>query len=155
MRRNGAIRTMAVLFATSVLLNFPWEMAQSLLYAPIGAVGEATWRCFVASLGDGVMIFGIYAGGWLWFRRWTWFHGLPARRIAFIVVAGALIGSGVEWWGLRTGRWQYEASMPRVPGLELALVPLLQLPILAPLAFWLTRRSLDRILQRSAPRSFT
>jgi hypothetical protein len=50
----------------------------------------------------------------------------------------------VETWGLAAGRWQYSDSMPRVPGIELGLVPLLQIAILAPLTFWATARWLKR-----------
>jgi hypothetical protein len=35
-------------------------------------------------------------------------------------------------------------AMPRVPILEIGVVPLLQMPILAPLTFWTTARWMNR-----------
>ena len=50
-------------FVPAVALNFGWEMAQAQLYEPMGTVWEATRRCFVASLGDGLMVLLVVAGG--------------------------------------------------------------------------------------------
>jgi hypothetical protein len=124
----------------AVLLNYPWEMAQAGLFAPMGSAAEASWRCFVASVGDGLMILMIFAVGWVihddtrWFRRWS------AGRLGYTMFAGGLGGAAIETWGLAAGRWQYADSMPRVPVLELGLVPLLQMSILALLTFWATAR---------------
>lgn len=141
-----ALRTAAALFGVAVVLNYPWEMAQSVLFAPMGSIGQASWRCFVASLGDGVMILAIQFAGWLIYRRSRWFQHWSVGPIAFTMAAGALIGVVVEWWGLSTGRWQYGASMPRLPGFDLALLPLVQMPILAPLTFLARDRWVDRQL---------
>ena len=43
-------------FAVAVAINFVWEMMQASLYAPMGTFWQATWQCFVASLGDAAMI---------------------------------------------------------------------------------------------------
>ena len=133
-------RTVAALFVAAVVLNYPWEMAQSFLFAPMGSILQASWRCFVASLGDGLMTLCIFTAGWLVYRRPTWFKSPSVGTVAFIIAVAALIGIVVEWWGLRTGRWQYQPSMPRVPGLGVGLVPLAQMPVLASLTFWLTDR---------------
>lgn len=146
MRSNaGAFRTTATLLVVAVVLNYPWEMAQAFLFASMGSIAQASWRCFLASVGDGVMILGIHAAGCQLFRSRLWFRGASAGRIAFTIAVGALVGVAVEWWGLSIGRWQYEPTMPRVPGLELALVPLLQMPILAPVALRVTDWMLDRM----------
>jgi hypothetical protein len=139
-----------IVFVLAVVLNYPWEMVQAVLYEPMGSIAEASWRCFVASLGDGAMIFVIFVTGWLLYRRSLWLAHRSSTRMAFAVVTGALIGAAVEWWGVSTGRWQYGERMPRVPGLQLGLVPLLQIPVLAPLtlwiaAWWVNRRGLRKL----------
>lgn len=131
-------------FGVAVLLNYPWEMAQSVLYAPMGSAAEASWRCFVASLGDAAMIVIIFAVGWATYRDAMWFRRRSAGRLAYTIGIGVLFGLLVELWGLADGRWQYGESMPRVPILEIGVVPLLQMPILAPLTFWATARWMNR-----------
>ena len=74
----------------------------------------------------------------VWFGRWS------AGSLAFAVLLGALIGAAVEWWGLSTGRWNYDDTMPRVPGLELGIVPIVQIGMVAPLTFWIAARWLNR-----------
>ena len=135
---------MAALFSVAVALNFPWEMAQAVLYQPMGSIADATRRCFVASVGDGLMILAVAMAGavihgdaW-WFRRWS------TAAAVLTVVAGTLIGVAVEWWGLSSGRWEYRDTMPRVPGLGFGVVPLLQIPLLGAVTLWTTGRWLSR-----------
>jgi hypothetical protein len=131
-------------FEVAVLLNYPWEMAQSVLYAPMGSAAEASWRCFLASLGDAAMILVVFAVGWVIYRDAMWFRRRFAGRLAYTIGIGVLFGILVELWGLADGRWQYGESMPRVPILEIGVVPLLQIPILALLTFWATARWMNR-----------
>lgn len=78
----------------------------------------------------------IYALGCLVFRRRNWLmpgHGL---RIPFLLAAGLVVGVAVEWIGARLlQRWVYAPSMPLVPGLELGLVPLVQMILLPTVVF--------------------
>ncbi|ODS53439.1 MAG: hypothetical protein ABS36_12385 [Acidobacteria bacterium SCN 69-37] len=124
-------------FVSAVALNFGWEMAQARLYEPMGTAWEATRRCFVASLGDGLMILLVVAGGAMLFRTGRWFVEPAPARFAFAAVAGLIVAVAVELWGLATGRWTYQVYMPRVPGTELGAVPLVQMVILTPLSLWL------------------
>ena len=132
------------IFVMAVLLNYPWEMAQAGLFGPMGSAAQASWRCFVASLGDGLMIMTIFAVGWMIYRDASWFRRWSAGRLAYTMLLGGLMAVAIETWGLAAGRWQYDESMPRVPVIELGLVPLLQIPILASLTLWATARWLKR-----------
>jgi hypothetical protein len=119
------------------VFNFAWEMAQSYLYESMGTAWEATRRCFVASIGDAVMVLGV-----LTVVRVVAHRGSAARQRALTALAGGAVAVIVEWWGLSQGRWAYLPAMPTFPGTELGVVPLLQLTLLAPLtmaaADWLT-----------------
>ena len=53
---RDAARRLAHTFLWAVTLNFAWEMAQAPFCESMGTVWQATRRCFVASLGDGVLI---------------------------------------------------------------------------------------------------
>ena len=137
-------RTGITVFLVAVALNYPWEMVQAVLYEPMGSIAQASWRCFVASLGDAAMIVMIFVMGCVVHRRHLWFERGTSGRIVFAAVLGALIGVAVERWGVSTGRWEYDERMPRLPVLQLGLVPLLQMPFLAPLTFWITARWMER-----------
>ena len=124
-------------FLSAVALNFAWEMAQARLYEPMGTVWEATRRCFVASLGDGLVILLVVASGAMLFRSVRWFVEPTPARYAFAALTALIFAVAIELWGLATGRWAYQAHMPRLPGTELGAVPLAQMVILTPLSLWL------------------
>ena len=124
-------------FVSVVALNFGWEMAQARLYEAMGTAWEATRRCFVASLGDGLMVLLVVASGAMLFRSVRWFVEPRLASYAFAALTGLILAVAVELWGLATGRWTYQVHMPRVPGTELGAVPLVQMAILTPLSLWL------------------
>ncbi|MDP2818882.1 MAG: hypothetical protein Q8O29_11535 [Polaromonas sp.] len=55
---------LAVLFVISVLLNFPWEVAQMPLYVEGGSWSELALHCIVPSHGDGLIVMLIFCVGW-------------------------------------------------------------------------------------------
>src|SRR5438445_524792 len=48
--------TVAAIFVVAVLGNYPWELAQAPLYAGMESFRTVAWHCFVASLGDGLLV---------------------------------------------------------------------------------------------------
>lgn len=134
---RDAGRLIVATFVFAVALNFGWEMAQARLYEPMGTAWEATRRCFVASLGDGLMILLVVASGAMLFRTGRWFVEPTLVRYALAGLTGLIFAVAVELWGLATGRWMYQVHMPRVPGTNLGAVPLVQMVILTPLSLWL------------------
>ena len=53
-----------------------------------------------------------------------------------MLVVGLAIGVSVEWFAINVAdRWAYTESMSRVPGLDVGLVPVLQMLVLPPLIF--------------------
>ena len=58
-------KTLILVFIVAVLLNYLWELAQAPLYVGLGGYNTGMfWHCFVASLGDGIMVLLIVAAGW-------------------------------------------------------------------------------------------
>lgn len=45
----------------------------------------------------------------------------------------------IELYALATHRWEYTKINPRIPGLGISVVPVLQLQLLIPVTFGLTR----------------
>ena len=140
------------LFIIAVSVNFVWEMAQAELYAPMGTFWEATWRCFVASLGDGGIVIVIALIGSALFTSADWFLAFRRLRYGFATFAGLFAAVVTEWWGLSSGRWAYESTMPLVPRTRLGVVPLAQMTLLVPLSLWLAALWQHRVSRRRAGR---
>ena len=136
---NSALRyfePILLIFAVSVLINYPWELGQSPFYQGMSDFGDAFWHCFRASLGDGVLVLLIFACGLLMLRRMDWFEHPGARGYLVMLVAGLAIAVVVEWAAVQVAqRWAYTDRMPRLPGLGIGIMPLVQMLVLPPLIF--------------------
>jgi len=132
-RRSRGWSLAATIFAVAVLINYPWELAQMPLYEGAGYDGRTFLYCFLASLGDGLVVLLIFAAGWIAFRRREWFMGRGARGYLLMLAAGLIIAVGIERVAVGTGQWQYSEQMPRLFGVGLA--PIAQMLVLPPLIF--------------------
>ncbi len=119
--------------------NFPWEMAHSLLYR---GVAGFTWKqhllcCGLASLADGAGVAVIFAVGSLAFREPRWTRRRWPVRLGLTALLGLTGAVVAEWLALRLDWWSYGPTMPRVPGTDLGISPLVQFIVL-PLGvlFW-------------------
>ncbi|MGH7966973.1 MAG: hypothetical protein ACRERD_34985 [Candidatus Binatia bacterium] len=127
---------LATIFAVAVLFNYPWELAQAPLYVGMNSFSTTWWHCFVASVGDGVLVLLILVVGWVVLRRRDWFVHPGVRAYAVMLVTGLVIGVSVEWAAVHVAeRWAYTARMPLVPGLGIGIVPIAQMLVLPPLIF--------------------
>ena len=137
---------LAALFVISVLLNFPWEVAQMPLYVEDGSWLEFALHCVIPSLGDGLIVMLIFCVGWAALGRSDWTDQPGWAAYALMLITGFSIAVIVEWVGLYgLKRWSYTVSMPLLPGLGIGIVPVLQMLILPPVIFrmtgwWLARR---------------
>ena len=139
------LRLLAATFLVAVAINFAWETAQSALFAPMGGWVSGTWRCFVASLGDGVILLAIVAAGSLLFRRVDWFVRPGPAGYVFMAALGMTAAVAIEIGARAAGRWSYTDQMPLIPIVHVGLVPVLQMLVLPPLVFavsvmWLNGR---------------
>lgn len=130
-------------FVVAVLVNYAWELAQAPLYVGLDEYNLAVfWHCFVASLGDGVMVLLIVAAGGIALRRPDWFLDPGVLGYPVMITSGLILAVLVEWVAVHIlSRWKYTDAMPQVPGLGMGLVPLAQMVLLPPLIFRLVRFS--------------
>jgi len=141
---------LVTIFVVAVLFNYPWELAQSPLYAGMEGFRTMWWHCFVASLGDGLLVLLICAAGWIVLGRRDWFVRPGVRGYIVMLAVGLVIGVSVEWVAVRVaGRWAYTAQMPLVSGLGVGFVPVVQMLVLPPLIFrvvavWCSRVSVKK-----------
>ncbi|WP_305235574.1 hypothetical protein [Rhodoferax sp.] len=130
------------LFVISVALNYPWEMGQAFLYVGMDYSAATWWHCFVASLGDGVLVGLIYFSGRMAMGRNDWFARPGLKPYAIMVTSGLLIGVLLEWVAVhRLARWTYTEAMPLIPVLDVGWVPVLQMLVLPPLIFSLLAKT--------------
>ena len=129
-------RIALILFAVAVIFNYPWEVAQAPLYTGMDNMNAPWWHCFVASLGDGALVLLIFAVGWLALRRSNWFKRPGVRGYILMLVSGLTIAVAVEWVAVHMlQRWDYVAAMPRLPVLDVGIMPIVQMLVLPPLIF--------------------
>ena len=124
-------------FIAAVLLNYLWELSQAPLYLGMEEYNAGVlWHCFVASLGDGIMVLLIVVAGWITLRKPYWFVRPGVRGYIVMITTGLVLAVLVEWVAVhKLGRWVYAERMPTVPRLGIGLVPVAQMLILPPLIF--------------------
>jgi hypothetical protein len=128
----------ATIFVVAVAVNFLWELAQASLFSGRESWGNIWWHCFVASLGDGVILWLIYTIGWLVFKQPAWFINPGVSGYLVMLMSGFILAITIEWGAVHMlQRWEYGAGMPIVPVLNIGLVPLLQMLVLPPLIFYI------------------
>ena len=126
-------------FALGAAANFPWEMAHSLLYRDTAGFtpGEHLLCCGLASLADGAGIAAIFALGAAVSKEPRWTRRRSATRLGATALLGLGLAVVAEKLALHLDWWAYGPAMPRVPGTELGISPLIQFVVL-PLGvlFW-------------------
>ena len=61
--RKLTIRELILVFIVAAMVNYLWELAQMPLYADLENYNARVfWHCFVASLGDGIIVLLIVSG---------------------------------------------------------------------------------------------
>jgi hypothetical protein len=125
------MRVYGCLFAISWGLNFGWEMAHSFLYRDVPPFLAHLPFLFLAAVGDGAINLALVGGVSLCLANHFWFLERPLKGLlvlaAFSVVASVLIES-LNVVVLK--RWEYTATMPRLPLLGIGLTPFLQVALL-------------------------
>ena len=101
-----AWQVLAIVFLIAVALNYPWELAQGRLFTAASHTTNVWVHCFIASLGDGLMILLLFGFGWLVLGRRDWFVRPGVRGYAIIVAAGAALAIAIEWTAVHVlQRW--------------------------------------------------
>ena len=130
----------ATVFVVSVLLNYVWEVAQMPLYQRQGSWLEQAAHCIVPALGDGILVLTILGAGWIAFGSVTWTDSRDPASFALMLSVGLGLALAVEWVGLHLlRRWAYSDRMPLLPLLGVGVSPLLQMLVLPPVIFGISR----------------
>jgi hypothetical protein len=121
----------------AVLVNYAWELAQAPLYVGLeDYTAGVFWHCFIAALGDGIMVLLIVATGWFTLKRIDWFERPGIAGYVVMLTAGFTLAFLVEWLGLHVlRRWEYTDRMPLLAALRVGVAPIAQMLFLPPLIF--------------------
>lgn len=139
--RSDGVRYALAIFVAGVLLNYIWEVSQAFLYVGMVSIAAIFWHCFVAALGDGVILLIIHAAGWLVFARPGWFVRPRVAAIAFMLGFGLAIAVAIEWAAVYwLHRWSYTSQMPLIPGLGIGVTPVLQMLVLPAVIFQIANK---------------
>lgn len=145
-------RNLVAIFVVASLFNYLWELAQAPLYEGMQRLRIVWWDCFLASLGDGLLVLLIFAAGWMVLQRQDWFVSPGVPGYAVMLATGLMMSVSIEWIAVHiVGRWAYTERMPLVPGLGVGLSPILQMLVLPPLIFWIAA-AWDRVRRSSRSR---
>ncbi len=125
---------LAVLFGLAVVVNYPWERAQSRLYVLPDRAEVEWWMCAAASVADGLVVLLIFQISRLAIGQPDWYLRPGARGYTVLLLSGAVISVAVEWIAIYGAQWwAYSPHMPLVPGLNIGVAPLAQMLVLPPL----------------------
>ena len=95
--------------------------------------------CFIASLGDGIMILIIFFTGKFIFKNNYWIENLNFKKILYMLILGLTLSVIVELAGLRLGLWNYSNLMTNLTFLGVGLSPVLQMLILPLVVFQIVK----------------
>lgn len=143
-------QVLLIVYLVAVTLNYPWELLQSPLFTPASHIGSVWLHCFISSLGDGLMVLLLFGFVWLALGCRDWFVRPGLNGYAVLLTAGAGLALIVEWVAVhQIHRWTYTEAMPRLPVLEVGIIPLFQMMLLPPLVFRIAAAFSTHVLDRS------
>lgn len=130
-------------------LHLAWEYLQCGPFFIHGALRPSNVAMIMATLGDVAMTIVAYVAVSAVSRSLHW----PLSRWGVLQwvaleVCAVSFALGIEWMGLAMGRWAYTDLAPRLPGMNVSLLPILQLVILFPLTFDVAARITRRLQWR-------
>lgn len=141
---KAGTRVIALVAVIGFLTNLVWEVAQAPLYGGFISFSQNFFMCFIASIVDAITILLIYAGFAAYYRELTWLGRFSWKEAALIMAIGFIIATIYEKWAFAIDLWSYTSRMPMVPATDVGLLPVLQMMLLPPLTFYLTKKVLGR-----------
>ncbi|MDZ4134609.1 MAG: hypothetical protein U1D06_03305 [Paracoccaceae bacterium] len=147
MRTDYRIAPETDLLILSFPMHFTWEFLQAPLFSSMQAAThmDGIRICLQAALGDmGIVLAAYWAVSILTGTR-QWVSRPSRRAIVVWLVVGLAITIGIEFFSTEIiGRWNYGASMPRLPLIGTGIAPLLQWIVVPMLVLWYMRRLSQR-----------
>jgi len=126
------------------VLHFIWEYLQCAPFFLHGGANPSIGSMIVAAAGDVVMMVFVYLtvsaakGALDWFRfDWNF------RILVIVAIPSVLLAVFVEILALKVARWTYTESNPVIPWLGVSLLPIFQMLLINPIAFYLSKKTVS------------
>lgn len=132
------LRRLILISAIAAGLHHIWETNHVVLYGGYENLTNlpiALW----ATTGDVVYTLGAYFFVALLKRDINWLVRMTKLDLLSLAFIGFVISLYVEYRALALERWFYLDAMPIIPGLEVGLSPVVQMTVLLPTVFFVTR----------------
>ena len=137
-------RLILSIFFIGFFLNLIWENVQAPLYEGYTNFWDHFMMCFWASLVDAAVILLLYSLFAIWYKDPFWIKYLNRKNGLLLMLAGAAVALGFEYWAFEYEVWAYTERMPVVGILEIGLSPLLQMMLLPLLTLILSYKMLKK-----------
>ncbi|TDX35499.1 hypothetical protein C7954_1586 [Halanaerobium congolense] len=137
------LRLIFIFSAVELILHSIWEYSVcGLFYTMEGqSFIEHQLLMFQATIGDVFIALGLFLILAFVNHRSNWFLESWERKDYVIsALYSVLIAFYFEAHALHLGRWGYQETMPLVYGTSIAVVPVIQLALLLPLGFIITKK---------------
>lgn len=136
----GHVRTVVRLLIIATPLYFAWEMLQAPAFTGLPDDWRAaTAMCFLAAVGDSVIVLLLYGLGALLFQDAAWFRPPRIGRYLIVVVVAVGLQIAVELVAVYAlGWWGYSPQQPPVTGI--GLLAIVQPIVLLPSTLWMLSR---------------
>ncbi len=117
------------------LLNFVWEMLQMPLFSDNDFSLITNTYCFLASIGDVLLVYIIYFAGVFLLKDYKWFYFWNIEKIALVILLGLILSVAGELTAIKLNLWNYSNLMPKLVSGSVGVSPVLQMIILPFLTF--------------------
>ena len=136
---KNVIKLSLIITLISFFLHLIWEYAQCIPFFNHEKLQPTHQAMLMATLGDILLTYIAYIFVTTVKKDWLW----PLKKWDFKILFGLIIVSlvlsiSIELRALSTGRWSYSEINPLLLN-KVSIIPILQLLILFPLTFYLSR----------------
>lgn len=94
-------RATAIGVLASFALNLVWENAQAFLYRGYQGLSQHFWTCFIATLGDVIIVAAIYGAVAVLWHDYAWYRRITIDKIACAALFGLGTAIVIEAWALQ------------------------------------------------------
>jgi len=136
------MKKIIILLVIAFVMHLVWENTQAPLFAGYQSFSQHFPMCLIGTLGDVLITFLVF----LFLRLLKKDNPQTISDFFALAILGFIIAVLIEQHALLIGKWNYTLVMPLVPWLKVGLSPIIQMTVLIPLSFYITRLFTNRSL---------
>lgn len=144
------VRNMIIVALVSFVLQYAWEYIQCGLFYTMENTTNYTGVMMSATFGDVMMTVVLY-GLLVWVNRdadWI-MKKWDTKEYVIMILYAFFLSFYFEISALYQGRWGYTSKMPLIPTTNIAVLPVIQLLILFPISFYISKRIAKYFFKKS------